>query len=417
MCYSPRSPATCRSLSVLDRAGTAFEQWWGTADVPWLTLTDPERRARALEMLSRVPVLWIWDNIEPVAGFPATAPSAWTADEQRELAGFLRELRGTKAKVLLTSRRDERGWLGDLPVRLMLPPMPMTERFQLTRAIAEKHGHQLTEVGDWRPLLEFTQGNPLTITTLVGQALRFGLRSKEETERFATLLRTGAAEISDDIAQGRDKSLASSLGYGFNQAFTDHERAQLALLHLFQGFVDADVLMWMGDPASERCVPELRGLTAEQTVALLDRAEEIGLLTAIGEGRYGIHPALPWYLHLLFTEHYGTSQQQPAQNALRAYVGAISDLGSYYNGQYSDGRTDVIGWLGREEANLMRAFEIARSHGWVEPMIGTMEGLGALYQHTGRATEWKRLVDEFPRGLVEASPEGRCRVWRRNGRS
>jgi tetratricopeptide (TPR) repeat protein len=391
---------------VLDQAGTAFERWWTTADMPWLALSDSERRARALETLGRVPVLWIWDNVEPVAGFPAGTPSAWTADEQRELAGFLRELRGTKAKVLLTSRRDERSWLGDLPVRLTLPPMPMAERFQLTRAIAEKHGHQLTEVADWRPLLEFTQGNPLTITVLGGQALRFGLRSGEETERFATQLRKGAAEISDDIAQGRDKSLASSLGYGFNHAFTDHEHAQLALLRLFQGFVDADVLAWMGDPASEYCVPELRGLTAEQAAALLARAEEIGLLTSVGEGGYEIHPALPRYLRLLFAEHYGTSQRQPVHNAMRAYVGAISDLGSYYNGQYGDGRTDVIGWLGREEANLMSAREIARSNGWVEPVIGAMQGLSVLYQHTGRLTEWKRLVDEFPQGLVEASSGG-----------
>ena len=54
----------------------------------------------------------------------------------------------------------------------------------------------------------------------------------------------------------------------------------------------------------------------------------------------------------------------------------------------------------------MRACEIARSLGWVEPTLAAMEGLEALYRHTGRSTEWKRLVDEFPRGLVEASSGG-----------
>ena len=51
-----------------------------------------QRRDVALQLLAQVPVLWIWDNIEPVAGFPAGTPSAWTPAEQHELAGFLRDL-------------------------------------------------------------------------------------------------------------------------------------------------------------------------------------------------------------------------------------------------------------------------------------------------------------------------------------
>ena len=49
--------------------------------------------------------------------------------------------------------------------------MPMQERVQLARALAEKRGRRITDVDDWRPLLRFTEGNPLTITVLVGQAL------------------------------------------------------------------------------------------------------------------------------------------------------------------------------------------------------------------------------------------------------
>ena len=37
----------------------------------------------------------------------------------------------TRCKVLLTSRRDEHPWLGDLPARVQLPPMPMRESLQL----------------------------------------------------------------------------------------------------------------------------------------------------------------------------------------------------------------------------------------------------------------------------------------------
>ena len=94
-----------------------------------------------LQVLAQVPVLWIWDNVEPVTGFPAGTPSAWTTPEQDELAGFLRDLaQQSRCKVLLTSRRDEQAWLGGLPSRFQLPPMPMRERLQLAAALAERHG-------------------------------------------------------------------------------------------------------------------------------------------------------------------------------------------------------------------------------------------------------------------------------------
>src|SRR6516162_5850048 len=60
--------------------------------------------------------------------------------EQGELVDFLRALCGTKAKVLLTSRRGEHAWLGDLPVRVTMPPMPTLERLELAGAIAERYG-------------------------------------------------------------------------------------------------------------------------------------------------------------------------------------------------------------------------------------------------------------------------------------
>ena len=65
------------------------------------------------------------------------------------------------------------------PSRSSLSLRPL-ERVQLARALAERQGRRLGEVEDWRPLLRFTQGNPLTITVLVGQALRDGLLVKKD---------------------------------------------------------------------------------------------------------------------------------------------------------------------------------------------------------------------------------------------
>ena len=131
-----------------DRFGPALEGRRGPVGHAWMT---PERREVALQVLAQVPVLWIWDNVEPVAGFPAGTPSAWTPDEQQELAGFLRDLgQQTRCKVLLTSRRDERAWLGDLPARVALPPMPMLERLELARAVAARQPGGARTSWTWR---------------------------------------------------------------------------------------------------------------------------------------------------------------------------------------------------------------------------------------------------------------------------
>jgi tetratricopeptide (TPR) repeat protein len=383
---------------VLDQAGHQFGPLLERSGVQWAVLTEAQRRDIMLQLLGQVPVLWIWDNIEQVAGFPTGTPSAWTPEEQHDLKAFLTSLADTKCKVLLTSRRDEQTWLGDLPARIDLPPMPMLERLELARAVAARQpgGAQLfLEVEDWQPLLDFTQGNPLTISILTRQALRDQHTTRAGIESFVTQLRTGAAQVTDDATQGREASLAASLDYGFTHAFTEDERAILALLALFQGFIDIDTLVAMGDPQQPGGpVPAVTSLTRAR-IALLDRAAEVGLLTAHGDGYYDVHPAIPIHLHHLFTHHYGPPDSPTALTATHAWTQAISDLGNYYAREYGQGHGQVIGALEAEEANLLQARRVALQHNWLDLVIGTMQGLNVLYRHTGRTLEWRRLVPDL----------------------
>jgi tetratricopeptide (TPR) repeat protein len=272
--------------------------------------------------------------------------------------------------------------------------------------VADKHGERLVDVHDWMPLLQFTRGNPMTLTVVVRQALRDGRRTREQIETFVDRLRSGEAAFDEEASEGRDRSLGASLAYGFEHAFTEAERAQLALLHLFQGFVDVDALCWMGNPASPWCLPEVGGLTREEWIALLDRAAEIGLLSSHGGGYYYIHPALPWFFRNLFRTHYASiidDERSAGLRASRAFVEAIAELGNYYSDQFSRGNRHVIDALSAEEANLLFARLLARTHDWHRAIIGTMQGLRALYMQTGRRAEWARLVDEIVPNFVDAS--------------
>lgn len=402
-------------IRVLDKFGQMFGPWLEqTQNIHWLALPDAQRRDVALQVMNLFPVLWIWDNVEPVAGFPTGTPSDWSAAEQAELKRFLQDARSTRAKFLLTSRRDERGWLGELPTRIKVPPMPFQERVQLARAIAKKLGKQLDDVADWRPLLLYTQGNPLTLTTVVGQALRDGLHSAEQIAAYVTQLRAGEVDFGDEPAQGRTKSLGASLSYGFSHTFSDAERRQLALLHFFQGFVDVRVLQLMGHPEAEWHLPALHGLTREQGMALLDRAAEVGLLTAHGGGYYRIHPALPWYFKQLFDQFYSDQlsvNRDPDNSNLqsppaRAFVEAMGQLGAYYQNIYFDGNRNVISIVEAEKANLHHAYFLARLHSWWEALIRIIEGLHILHEHTGHYGEWAQLVEEFVPDFVDLATDG-----------
>lgn len=414
---------------VLDTIGQAFGKILEHKKILWLTLDDRQRKDIALQVLQQYPVVWVWDNVETVAGFPTGSESMWSQDEQNELINFLRVARSTKAKFLLTSRRDEQFWLGNLPTRIVLPAMQILERFQLTGALAKKRRRRVTDVEDWKPLLKFTQGNPLTITVLVGQALHDGLKHRWQIEDFVEKLRKGEAKFDDEASEGRSRSLGASLDYGFQYSFSQDERKVLALLHFFQGFVDVQALRIMVNPQNADWGLGPKDFTDESGIALLDRVAEIGLLTAYGSGHYSIHPALPWYFRSLFEQYYSeepkidnkqlSEDQSRTYNrqiaATRAFVEAIGMLGNYYHDEYGGGNRAVIFSLHFEEANLLFARSLACQYGWWDVVIRTMQGLLVLYDPRGRNSEWKRLVDEIVLDFVDAETgaplPGREKNW------
>jgi tetratricopeptide (TPR) repeat protein len=66
----------------------------------------------------------------------------------------------------------------------------------------------------------------------------------------------------------------------------------------------------------------------------------------------------------------------------------------------------VIAALNAEEANLLHARRLAQQHGWPDAIIGTMQGLRFLYDHTGRRAEWRRLVEEIVPLFVDTTTDG-----------
>lgn len=354
-------------------------------------------------------------------GFPTGSDSAWSLAEQRELRTFLQIVTGqSKTKFLLTSRRDEDEWLGNVPARITLPPMPLQESFELTREIAKKQEHRITVVEDWLPLLKFARGNPMTLTVVVGQALRDGKKTRVQIEEYVQQLRNGEVSFKDETSEGRSKSLGASLSYAFEQVFSENECKVLALLHFFQGFVNAQVIRVM--LTDEDWGLGNKDFTDQKAIAILDKAADIGLLTSHGGGYYTIHPALPWFFRVRFEEYYPNevpvANHQPSTEdwrATRAYVESMGDLGEYYMTQYDHGKPDVIAPPRAEESNLLHARSLARQRGWWNALTRTMMGLDPLYYHTGRLAERKRLLEETMQHFIGSDNlpiAGRDEQWK-----
>ncbi len=387
-------------LDLLNRVGQHFSGYiQAKKGIESYALADSEKRKVVLDLLREIPVLWIWDNVEPVVGFTEGTESAWTTEEQRELANFLKQLKldnATQAKILLTSRRKEEKWLGGIPYRIEMPRLSYSDAASLALKLGEEKGVKRSDVANWKPLLEYSAGNPFTLRVLAGQAINIGLRSRQQIEQFIQAVRDGEQEIEDvDESEGRDKSLAASLAYGFQNAFSENELPVLALLHLFQGTVNVGWLLLMGQ-VEEYALAEVKTKSVKELSGLLERASGIGLLRHLGSTVYSIHPALTWFLRQIFTEQYdGQDGRSSEKAARRAWTKVIGTVAKGCRAKYGQGERDVIWVLAMEEANLLQCRRLARERGWVGMVLEAMEGLENLYEHQARTTEWARLVEEI----------------------
>ena len=184
----------------------------------------------------------------------------------------------------------------------------------------------------------------------------------------------------------------ASLAYGFEHSFSSPDRKLLSLLHLFQGYVNSNVLLFMCKGPVEWALPELRDISKANISHVLDTAAEIGLLTARGGEHYSIHPAVPRFLKRHF-DHYYPSDVSPdsaraAFPATRAFVETMGHFGHNFLMIYELGGRRDLGHLIDEEPNFLNAIAFSLAHEWWRPAVACLEGLFPLYQQTGRRAAW-----------------------------
>ena len=393
-------------IRVLDGVGQAFgptiKQQLGCE---WHLLEPDQRRKLAVDILKKVPCLMVWDNFEPVAGFPTGSESAWETEEQKELRDFLRDLCGGKTKVLVTSRRDE-PWLGEFYRRVEVGGLKLPEAQELAIRVLLRAGlnaAQIEELPEYNKLLEYLQGNPLAIQVILPELKRM------KPDALLRDLQAGEATLGeDDPKQGRERSLAASLTYRLD-TLDPTLRKRLGILGRFHGCVGAHVLAVMCDVEG---APELiGGLDREDWARMLHVAAEAGLLRHAEKGYYAVHPALPWFFLDLRREAF-PDQEEWFESAFSSAYGA---LGEYLFTLFQTNAQLAMSLLRAEEDNLTTALATARRREQWNSVGGVLYGLRMLLGTQGRWVEWKRMIIDLEAEIADQSGEplpGREGLWR-----
>ncbi|HLK59259.1 MAG TPA: tetratricopeptide repeat protein, partial [Chthonomonadaceae bacterium] len=381
---------------VCDRVGQVFQPAIkAQLNLEWELLDAAQRRNVALTVLKQVPCLLVWDNFEPVAGFPQGAPSDWTPPEQQELRQFLSDLRNGQTKVLLTSRRDE-PWLGNLYRLVALRGLKRHEAQELAVKVLERAGlqpHQIKQLSDYNALLDYLTGNPLAIQVILPELKRV------KPDTLLQSLQTGTLQLpQDDHQQGREHSLAASLTYRLDKLDpTLHQR--LGILGLFQGFVNAGVLAALSN--LDGAPDLLAGLQPADWIRTLDTAAEVGLLRNVGTGYYTVHPALPWFFHDLMHEAFPDHLDWLERAFTEVYGGY-----SHHLFQLFQTRTQfAMNLLDAEENNLTYAIRLARKQKSWSVLHGILYGVMRLLKTQGRWVEWERMLTEIEAEVANTAGE------------
>ena len=144
-------------LENADQLARVFRNGLEESGHDWNRVEPEERQNVILQVMNQIPCFWVWDNVEAIE--PATGESEWSEIERDELTHFLRMARQSQAKFLLVTTPAAHRWLGVMPRRVSIAGLPPCESLQLARSLIEHAGGQIEDGDDWRPLLDYSEGD------------------------------------------------------------------------------------------------------------------------------------------------------------------------------------------------------------------------------------------------------------------
>ncbi|HEY9707957.1 MAG TPA: CHAT domain-containing protein, partial [Oculatellaceae cyanobacterium] len=342
-----------------------------------------QQQQAILKYLKTQSSLLIWDNFEPVAGFPAGNEPLLNGSERDNLQRFLKDLRGGKSWVLITSRREE-SWL-DCGYRLLeLRGLREQDVEELAAKILETVGVDRKNLpSEYLELLKLLGGHPFSLRVVLPHL------KTQQPKQLIESLRQGLDTLDGTPDKVREKSLAVSLDYSFAK-LSERARRHLPFLALFSEQVDAGWLhAFSSNPDDEdgQAYQAVFGENLQKAdwLRLLNEAAAAGILEHLGETIYKIHPALPWYLRQRLSEQHAAQEVSELEKKLLVFYAVLAD--NYRKELISN--AEMASFVLRvEEPNLLQNLRLAeQQQSWAEAQV-ILQALGEVHKRIGRKPEF-----------------------------
>ena len=366
----------------------------------------PERQQEVVrQYLQTNPCLLIWDNFEPVNGFPQGNPPLVPAGERESLKQFLKQLRGGQSWVLITSRREE-NWLDCGYVLRGLKGLVETDAVDLAAQILREAGVDRAKLpGEYLELLKLLGGHPLSLRVVLRH-----LKAQTPVQLIEAL-RRGLDTFQGAEEEGREKSLAVSLDYSFAN-LSARARQHLPFLGLFCDRVNAHWLdAFSANPDHDwgQAYQAVFGENLQKAdwIGLLNEATAAGILEDLGDTIYKIHPALPWYLRQQLDK---MGSQEVISNLEKKLLVLYAGLADNYRHKLISNAEVASFVLRVEEPNLLQQLRLAEQQQDWYYAYAILAALGKVYKRRGRQPEFKslreRAFNQIDLHLAEAKTKG-----------
>ncbi|AVH62796.1 CHAT domain-containing protein [Nostoc sp. 'Peltigera membranacea cyanobiont' N6] len=339
------------------------------------------------QYLQTNPCLLIWDNFEPVNGFPTGNEPLLSGEERNKLKRFLKELRGGKSWVLITSRREE-PWLDCGYSLINLRGLSQADAQELAAKILQTVGVERKNLpAEYLDLLKLLGGHPLSLRVVLPH-----LKTQTPVQLIEAL-RRGLDTFRGQEEEGREKSLTVSLDYSFAK-LSERTRQHLPFLALFCDRVSAEFLAHLsnakiGNPFTQK-YHDIFGENLQKFdwQLILNEASDAGILEYLGLSIYKIHPVLPWYLQQKLAERHSKSIINELEQRLVGFYAGLAarhDLEMIGNAQYATKLLNI------EEPNLLQNLRLAQQQQDWHSVQLIIQALGELYERQGRLVEFRQL--------------------------
>lgn len=345
-----------------------------------------QQKALVLKYLKSHACLLIWDNFEPVNGFPLGNEPLLPEEERKDLQQFVQKLRGGKTWLLITSRQQEQ-WLECGYDLVELRGLSHEDAKELADKILRSVGIDSSRMSEkYLELLQILGGHPLALRVVLPI-----LKSKSP-ENVIQALQQGLAFHADN--ESEEQSLVFPLNYSFNY-LSKQVQQHLPFLALFTEQVNARLLSVFSETSDNnysRVYKEFFGenLQSSDWIRVLNEGVDSGILEIIDATNttYRLHPVLPWYLHRKLHEIHSGEDIKRLDSFLISFY---ADFASSITSQLINNPYQAMMNFDFEKPNLLQSLRSAELHRNWQCAYHLLGCITTAYQRLSCITELNSL--------------------------